>query len=233
MKILAFNTVTELCSVAMMIDQKIYNHNIIAPRLHAEKILPMIDRLLIDSGVTLRSFDCIVFDRGPGSFIGLRIGINVAQGLALGADLPLVGVSSLKILAQGAYRMFSAKNVITTINANMNELYWNLYSYDMIHNHWRCQHDIQLATTSIIQKIIYTLDGSWVIVGTGWDSDKKIKSYIENSNVITQTQIMYPDAVDMLYLGIRFYKEKNFLSPNSIIPLYITQIASVKKNNNS
>lgn len=228
LKILAFNTVTELCSVAIKINHRIYMRNIVAPRLHAEKILPMINQLLIDTGVTLQSLDCIVFDRGPGSFIGLRIGINIAQGLALGADLPLIGVSSLEILAQGAYRMFSATHVIATIDARLNELYWAMYSYNTCSNDWIiCKNGMCLVTVANAQKIIRSLDGKWTIIGTGWNNSQQLQSCINDSDVIVEKQFMYPNAQDMLFLGMHSYKDKKFLTPNQVMPIYLHVMKSI------
>lgn len=220
LKILAFNTVTELCSVAIMVDQKIYSHNVLAPKLHAEKILPIINQLLIDSGTVLQSVDCIVFDQGPGSFIGLRIGINIAQGLSLGANLPLIGLSSLEVLAQGAYRLFGSKYVITTIDAKMRKLYWAYYEYDIVNKIWICKNNIYLLTTTNAQEMIDKLNGVWTIVGTGWNDNNSLKSHIENSDSIVENQITYPDARDMLSLGFCLYKKKKFLTPSQIIPVY-------------
>lgn len=221
LRILAFNTVTELCSVAIMIDKKIYSNNIIAPKLHAEKLLPMINQLLIDYGIDLKSLDCIVFDQGPGNFIGLRIGINIAQGLALGSDVPLIGVSSLEILAEGARRIYSSRRVITTIDARMNKLYCGCYLYDISNNIWICKYDISLLTIEMIKQVIYMLKGTWSIVGTGWNNNKELKSCIKNSNKIFLEQIMYPDARDMILLGVCAYKANRFLIPHQITPIYI------------
>jgi len=102
--LLAIETSANLCSVALMHDREISEIVVSEPRGHTRHLLPAIDRLLIDAGLALRRLDAIAVTTGPGSFTGLRIGIGVAQGLAYGADLPVVPLSSLATLAQGAIR---------------------------------------------------------------------------------------------------------------------------------
>lgn len=223
-RILAFNTVTELCSVALMIDHKVYNHCMLTPRLHAEHILFMINKLLIDTGVSLRSLDCIIFDQGPGSFIGVRLGLSIAQGLALGLNLPLISVSSLSVLAQGAWRVFSATHVVTTIHAYMNTLYWACYKRQTYNNNnkWICINDACLVTVSIAKKMIHTLQGKWSLVGTGWNMNQQLISYIDNKiDIFILKKIMLPEAQDMLLLGISLYHKKIFLSPTQVKPMYL------------
>lgn len=219
MRILAFSTTTDLCSVALMVDQHIYHYDIIMPRCHAEKILFMVDQLLSETGVILESLDCIVFDKGPGNFVGMRIGASVAQGLVLGADLPLVEVSSLIILAQGAWRVFGAKRVITTIDARMGELYWANY-YRVVDNYWMCENEEILVTENFTRKLIDSLQGSWVLVGTGWNNFSTLK-YVSIEDSIVLRSVMFPCAQDILPIGIYKWKNKLFVTPNCIKLMYL------------
>lgn len=83
-KILALDTATERCSVALLVGNTVYSRSEIAPRDHTKKVLPMVDEVLKEAGVTLQELDALAFGRGPGSFTGVRIGIGIAQGLAFG-----------------------------------------------------------------------------------------------------------------------------------------------------
>lgn len=85
-KILAVDTATENCSVALIVDGKVYSRRAVAPREHTIKILPFVDEVLKEAGVRLQDLDALAFGQGPGSFTGVRIGIGIAQGLAFGAD---------------------------------------------------------------------------------------------------------------------------------------------------
>jgi len=128
--LLAIETSANLCSVAVAQHGEIIEIVVSEPRGHTRHLLPAIDRLLIDAGLTLRRLDAIAVTTGPGSFTGLRIGIGVAQGLAYGADLPAVPLSSLATLAQGAIRsgqLMRGEIAVTALDARMDEVYWGLY----------------------------------------------------------------------------------------------------------
>ncbi|URJ24286.1 tRNA (adenosine(37)-N6)-threonylcarbamoyltransferase complex dimerization subunit type 1 TsaB [Candidatus Blochmanniella camponoti] len=234
-RILAFDTTTELCSVAVMINHSIYDNKIIAPRSHSENILPMINQLLIEVGVALQSLDCIVFNRGPGSFAGIRIGVSVAQGLALGADLPLVEVSSLEVLAQGAWRIFSVKQVISTIDARMGELYWARYHRMSDDSCWiRSDNESITKPEIIVKKIIYSgsqkLQGNWALVGTGWNNYPILKCIRVPGVIGLKKSVMSPEAQDMLPLGICSWRNKIFINPNQVQPVYLRNVVVVKTN---
>lgn len=123
MKILAIETATEACSVALWIDGDVAERHVVAPRLHAEKVLDDTRDLLAEAGLALRQLDGIAMGRGPGSFTGVRIAASMVQGLALGADLPVAPVSTLAALAGGAMREQGAAAVIAALDARMAEVY--------------------------------------------------------------------------------------------------------------
>src|SRR4029079_3140202 len=100
--LLAIDTATEACSAALLLDDTLIERSEIAPRRHAELILPMIESLLAEAGIGRRQLRGIAGGRGPGAFTGVRLAISVAQGLALGLDVPVVPVSSLAALAHDA-----------------------------------------------------------------------------------------------------------------------------------
>lgn len=131
-KILALDTSTDACSVALACDGVITEEFAIIPREHTKRLLPMVDDLLTEKGVSLAELDAIAFGRGPGSFTGLRICIGVVQGLAFGADLPVIPVSTLTAMAAGAYRMLNIdaeKSLLVALDARMDEIYWGLYQH--------------------------------------------------------------------------------------------------------
>ncbi|GHK89128.1 hypothetical protein ECZU17_50650 [Escherichia coli] len=101
MRILAIDTATEACSVALWNDGTVNAHFELCPREHTQRILPMVQDILTTSGTSLTDINALAYGRGPGSFTGVRIGIGIAQGLALGAELPMIGVSTLMTMAQG------------------------------------------------------------------------------------------------------------------------------------
>ena len=96
MKLLAFETATEACSVALYVDGQVLERFEVAPRRHAELSLPWAEQLLAEAGVARSQLDAIALSRGPGAFTGVRLAIAIAQGIALALDRPLLPVSTLK-----------------------------------------------------------------------------------------------------------------------------------------
>lgn len=127
MKILALDTSTELCSVALSIDGGMLSHAVMAGNRHSELLLPMVDDLLHDAGWRLDELDGIAYGRGPGSFTGLRIACGAVQGLAFGAALPVLGVSTLAAMAEEVHQDMALAGhptyVLACIDARMQEIY--------------------------------------------------------------------------------------------------------------
>jgi len=136
MRILALDTASGLCSAALWVDGDVATRELPTARDHAHQILPMVQSLLAEAGIALAAVDAIAFGRGPGSFTGLRIAASVTQGLAFGADLPVLPVSDLRALAQQALgqHALSVKEsaaaptrILACLDARMNEVYAALY----------------------------------------------------------------------------------------------------------
>jgi tRNA threonylcarbamoyladenosine biosynthesis protein TsaB len=123
MKILAFDTSTEYLSVALTTGGQLRSHECLAVQQHSSLLLPSVSQLLAEADLTLRQLDCIAFGAGPGSFTGLRIACSAAQGLAFGADIPVIGISTLLAMAQAS----GAERVIAALDARMGEIYHAAY----------------------------------------------------------------------------------------------------------
>lgn len=126
MRLLALDTSTEACSAALMLGAEIRLRFELTERSHAELILPMIDGLLAEAGVSLASLDGLAFGRGPGGFTGLRIAAGVAQGLAFGAGLAVAPVSSLAAVAEQV-AAGEGERILVANDARMGELYWSVF----------------------------------------------------------------------------------------------------------
>lgn len=126
-KILAIDTSHSDCSVALNIGGKIDFLCTVQPRQHARRLLPMIEELLDRNAMNLSDLDAIAFVRGPGSFTGLRIGAGVAQGLALGAGVPILGLSSMAVMALKASRAIPDRELLICMQAREQELYSAAY----------------------------------------------------------------------------------------------------------
>jgi tRNA threonylcarbamoyladenosine biosynthesis protein TsaB len=128
LNILFIDSATEACSAALWCDGEIVSDFEMTPRGHAQRLLPMAEQLMAKAGIRYPELDLIGFGRGPGSFTGVRIATACAQGIALGLDVPMVGVSSLATLAQGQMSRLIELGVIgpihAAIDARMGEVYY-------------------------------------------------------------------------------------------------------------
>lgn len=170
MQILAIDTSTEFLSLALWLDGRVLSRDIHAGQTHSQQILPMLRELLDEAQVELKALDGIAFGAGPGSFTGLRIACGVAQGLAFGANLPVVAVSTLQALAQQS----GADKVIACLDARMGEIYHA--AYEKKNNAW-----IEVSAAALFkpEEAPKVNGNDWVGVGTGW--------------------LVYPDVLQTVY----------------------------------
>ncbi|QKX18680.1 tRNA (adenosine(37)-N6)-threonylcarbamoyltransferase complex dimerization subunit type 1 TsaB [Microbulbifer sp. YPW1] len=133
MKLLAVDTTSGACSVALYQDGRVCEQFVRAERDHTRRLLPMVESVLAQAQSSLAEVDALAVSQGPGSFTGLRIAISCVQGLAFASDKPVVPVSSLAAMAAGAVRTqsdWSGAPVLAALDARMQEVYWGLYSSD-------------------------------------------------------------------------------------------------------
>jgi len=129
--LLAIDTATEICSVALARGGQVTERAEAVGQKHSERILPMVQALLQEGGISLGECDAIAFGAGPGAFTGLRIACGIAQGLAFGAGLPVIAIGNLEALALAAGETVpGARTVVAAIDARMHEAYWAVYSID-------------------------------------------------------------------------------------------------------
>ncbi|QEI12543.1 tRNA (adenosine(37)-N6)-threonylcarbamoyltransferase complex dimerization subunit type 1 TsaB [Cellvibrio japonicus] len=129
--ILALDSSTDACSVALNRDGKLGIRHEIATKSHTQRLLPMVDEVLGEEGISVSEVDVIAFGRGPGSFTGLRICMGIVQGLAYGSGIPVVPVSTLEAMALQVYRQHPEWRgpVMVALDARMDEVYWGLFEY--------------------------------------------------------------------------------------------------------
>lgn len=131
MRLLALDTASAMCSVALWNGTEQTTLEQATAREHATLLLPMIHRLLAESGLSPLQLDAIAFGRGPGSFTGVRVAASVAQGLALGAGVPVLPVSDLRALALQAQVRAAEPGggdgppwrIVCAMDARMSEVY--------------------------------------------------------------------------------------------------------------
>lgn len=128
--ILAIETSSELASCALLSDATVISRESGGVRTHSQSVLPMVQELLAEAGVELADVDAIAFGAGPGSFTGVRTACGVAQGLAFGADLPVLPLNTLEAMAEACRTRTGADEVVAVLDARMNEVYWAQYRFD-------------------------------------------------------------------------------------------------------
>lgn len=224
-RILALDTATEACSAALWLDGEISQRFEICPREHTRRILPMIDSLLAEAGIGLPQLDALAYGRGPGSFTGVRIGIGIAQGLALGAELPMIGISTLAALAQGAWRMTGIDHILSAIDARMGEVYWAQYTRDAA-GRWRGEASEQVVNPG--QLSVAGLAGLWAYAGTGWETYPDLVQPAGRLQ-LQSGQLTLPVAADMLALAALSLADGQALPVELTQPTYLRNEVAWKK----
>ncbi len=217
MKLLAIDTSTEACSAALYVDNEVAERFRIAPREHAVLILPMIEQLLGDAGLSLNRLDALAFGRGPGSFTGVRIAAGVIQGLAYGAALPVVPVSSLAALAEGVRRERQQSRVLAAFDARIGEVYWGAYQADepgrmvLIGEEQVCPPQVVPGPAA----------GVWFGAGSGWRAYiDALKSRLGN-RVAGFDAEYYPHAADVARLAVAGLAAGQAVDAEWALPVYL------------
>lgn len=218
MKILAIDTTQETCSSALQVDGKLYFREVHAPREHTRLLLPQVDDLLKEAGLKPAGLDAIAFGRGPGSFTGLRIAAGVAQGLALGAGIPVAAVSSLAGLAQRAFREYpETTRVAAAFDARIDEVYCGCFILE----------DglaVPLDEESVIAPQQFVLAGKeedkWLAAGSGWQAYPQMLQRLEGRIAACHAD-MTPLARDLLPLAVDMISKEQTVSAGQALPVYL------------
>lgn len=217
-RILAIDSATEFCSVAFSDGQQIISRGEELPRRHSQALLPYVDEVLAEAGVSLSQLDAIVVSQGPGSFTGVRIAASIAQGLAFSQDLPLVQVSTLAAMAQACWRVHQATHVAAAIDARMGEVYWGTFQLE-------AGLMIEMEAERVCAPNEVQLPGQelkWVGCGTGWQSYKDaMRQALNPVQVALSEQINLPHAEDMLILGGAAFKAGKAIAAEDLSPHYL------------
>ncbi len=165
--ILALDTATESCSAACMMGDHLYQRSAMDPQGHSRLLLPMIEEVLREAGISKNALDAVAYDAGPGSFTGIRIGAGVAQGIALALNKPMLAISSLMTLAEGIRDQIKPSDrIVAAIDARMAQVYWGcLERDDGASGGWRWQEEPRVSDPESLKEHVSDCVG----VGSGWD----------------------------------------------------------------
>ncbi|CAM5310390.1 tRNA threonylcarbamoyladenosine biosynthesis protein TsaB OS=Stutzerimonas stutzeri OX=316 GN=tsaB PE=3 SV=1 [Stutzerimonas stutzeri] len=219
--LLALDTATEACSVALLHDGRVLSHYEVIPRLHAQRILPMIQTLLAEAGIALSALDAIAFGRGPGAFTGVRIAVGVVQGLAFALERPVLPVSTLATIAQRAWREHGATRVAAAIDARMDEVYWGCYREQA--------GEMQLCGSEAVLPpeqagLPRDAAGSWFGAGTGWGYAARIPVAVGHMDA----QLL-PHAEDLLRLATFAWQRGEAVEADQAQPVYLRDNVATPK----
>jgi tRNA threonylcarbamoyladenosine biosynthesis protein TsaB len=212
MKLLVLDTSTEWCSAALWLDGQLHTRRVLAEQQHSSLLLPMVDALLRESAITLRQLDGLAYGAGPGSFTGLRIACAVTQGLALGADLPVVGVSTLESIAEQT----GAERVLTVLDARMAEVYWAAYQRE--ETGWAAVVEPQLA---LPESVAVPPGEGWIGAGNGFVALGEALRPRLAARLVRIDDTLMPDAAAMAPLAVRAFERGDGRDAALAAPIYL------------
>ncbi|QWP78751.1 tRNA (adenosine(37)-N6)-threonylcarbamoyltransferase complex dimerization subunit type 1 TsaB [Lysobacter sp. K5869] len=225
MKLLAFETSTEACSVALWLDGEVLERFELAPRRHAELSLPWAEQLLAEAGVKRRELDAVALGRGPGAFTGVRLAIALAQGVALALDVPAIPVSTLAVLALRARPLAAGagpQRVLSAIDARMGEVYTAAYEL-RDGEAFALDQEAVLApdAAQLPDAGDGALDNGWLGVGTGFAAaDGALRQRLGARFAAIDADAL-PHAADLARLAAAAYARGETVAPERIEPAYL------------
>ena len=236
MNILAIDTATEACSVALIVDNTVFSHFEVCPQQHSQRLLPMIDSILKEAEVELSSLDMLAFGRGPGSFTGVRIATGMIQGLALGTGLKVAGVSTLKAMAvevaKHAGEKVEERLIAVASDARMGEVYFSVYkqmgtTVEEVISERVCPPKQAIEQLEIA---IQSTNSEMLIAGTGWSAYDDLHAWAESSrSVKANADVTLPNAKYMLD-DAKAAADKNLTAhASNVEPVYLRDKVTWKK----
>lgn len=215
MIILALETATECCSVALMLDDQVISRSEIAPRRHAELLLPMCDEVLAEAGIGRGAIDAIAVGRGPGAFTGVRLAVSSAQGLALGLDVPVIPVSSLAALAADVPSV-DAEMIVALIDARMGEVYAGTYRRGPSGGPELVGQETVASPTSLVWP-----QGTFAVVGSGWQTYGDLLSHRMAVAAVFTDGLRFPQAAAIARLAGQASRDGLLDDAAMALPVYL------------
>jgi tRNA threonylcarbamoyladenosine biosynthesis protein TsaB len=215
-RLLAIDTATEACSAALLIGGHLIERSEIAPRRHAELILPMIESLCAEAGISRRQIDGIAVGRGPGAFTGVRLAISVAQGLALGLDVPVVAVSSLAALAQDVPVETDAP-ILAVIDARMGEIYAGAFRRGAD----GLVEPIDSESVGRVDQLVLPPRDQWAVVGSGWSVYRDALAARLPNAPLWADGTRLPQAHAIAHLAAPQFAAGRGVTPEAALPVYL------------
>ena len=220
--LLALDTATEACSAALLHEGEVVYRSEVIPREHAQRILPMLQELMLERGIALGDVDALVFGRGPGAFTGVRIATGMVQGLAFASGKPVIAISNLAALAQRAWREHQAEYVAAAIDARMDEVYWGVFALNDGVMRPLC--DERVCAPEQVELPLETGQADVAGAGTGWQLADRLA--VKPSRYWSD---MLPDARDLLALALPRWLAGELLDAADAQPIYLRDKVATPK----
>jgi tRNA threonylcarbamoyladenosine biosynthesis protein TsaB len=218
--ILAIESASETCSVALLHDDEISSDSTNEPRGHANRLLPMIESLLTARALSVADLDAIAVTNGPGAFTSVRIGTAVCQGLAAASNLPVITASSLEVMAIDAIQQGAGERAMVALDARMEEVYFGIYELNSDKELVAIQPD-QVSKPNAINLPDIDHAASWLSAGMGW------KAYLDdmaerfNDFNLTPIDLDFPDAKALLGLARMRWRKGQVQNVRTLRPVYL------------
>ncbi len=217
MKILAIETSSATASIALQVGAELRQRTIDSQREQAERLLPLADELLAEAGLALEALDAIAFGRGPGSFTGLRIAAAVSQGLGYATGVPLVPVSSLECLAQGAWRTAGAVRSLVCVDAHMGEVYWG--EFEVRDGVAQAVGEERLSAPA---EVGAPAGRSWTAAGGGFSAAREaLAGVLSGADRVLAT--LEPSALDLVPRAALELAAGRTVAPAAALPVYLRE----------
>ena len=214
MNILAIETSSPQGTLALQVQDAVYQVELPEQRQQIAQILPTIDRLLNAHSLVIADLDLLAFSAGPGSFTGVRVALGIIQGLSLALQLPVVPLSSLEILASTARRLCQYEKILCCINAYMQEVYVAAYEIDA-HGHLEMTFSERIISATEISTLSFA---DYHLVGDAWQTYSAVDK-IEGLTV--DKTILFPEARDILGLAENAAQQGNTMAIEMVSPRYL------------
>lgn len=214
MNLIALETSTEACSVAILHGDALIERFEIAPRRHAELTLPWAEALLEEAGIARRDLDVVAVGRGPGAFTGVRLGVSLAQGMALALDIPAIAISTLAALAMRA-NANEGERILAAIDARMGEVYWA--TFEMRDGLPQPLTEERVGPPDSIE----VLGDGWRGVGTGFAAQEGALIERLAAQLMDVDAEALPHAADVARLAVSVFARGEAVAPERLEPAYL------------
>jgi tRNA threonylcarbamoyladenosine biosynthesis protein TsaB len=220
--LLVLEAASDSCSIALQIDNHIIERIEAAPRMHSRLLYPMLNDLMDQAGIKPQQLDAVVFGKGPGSFTGLRIAAATAQGIGFACDIPLMGISTLQAMATQARAELGGDQVVSIMDARMNELYVGFYGFNNATQLMQPLINDQLSPVDAsLQQMSIVANKKLTACGHGLKLTELLDASIQEIPHQDPLQVLKASA--MLPMANSLYKQQNVISPEQVELVYLRE----------